>query len=118
MRLLVRPAWRFIPETVTVEDIEELICAINQELAEVQEALIAYRIEPTEKNLAHIGEELADVVTRAATCFAAIETMPNCPAESFTEHCLEWVFHKNKARGYLDKRGKSDEPAAEDAEEV
>lgn len=97
----VEPAWKFIPESPTIEDIRAMVNALSKEVREVQVAVTVCEYSQTGKNLAHVGEELADVVTQAATCFAAIESMPECPIkDNFTESCMAWVYHKNEARGY------------------
>ena len=100
MTLYVEPAWKYIPENPRIADVRALVNELAKEVVEVQEAVTDYENNPTGKNLAHVGEELADVVTRAATCFAAIESMDVVPCEDFTESCLAWVRHKNHSRGY------------------
>lgn len=103
MELSIEPAWRFIPDNPTIKDVQRALDALNTEIIEAQEALTRYEADPTEKSLAHLGEELADVATQVGTCFRMVESMPECHSACFTEHCLRWVYHKNYARGYLER---------------
>lgn len=96
---------RQIPPTLDIVAFTEMFSHLQKEVMEVGEAFEKLPIEKTDvnfaKNLAHVGEELGDVMTMAWTILTALQQYGrDIVSSDFAEDCLELVATKNRCRGY------------------
>ena len=97
---IIQPCLNLIPDTVELQEMEELFHALGGEYVEVQEAFKEFRNQWDDgKKREHLAEEVIDLITVCLTFLKAMEKMDGIP-EDFTEAVMSKVFFKNYARGY------------------